>query len=134
MAQKFPPPPDLGKDNQKLNRWLLSIQAILNSGGLIEPGQIDGLPALISQVNANTLAIAALTANTTNAIGNLTTQQAATQLQLDALQTAFDALAIVYNGTAAPAAGLGNVGDWFADTTGKHIYVKTAAATWTLVL
>lgn len=38
------------------------------------------------------------------------------------------------NGSGAPAGALGSVNDWYADTTNKHIYVKTGAATWTLIL
>lgn len=34
-------------------------------------------------------------------------------------------------GTAAPAAGVGVVGDWFINTTNSQTYEKTAAATWT---
>lgn len=40
----------------------------------------------------------------------------------------------VRNGTTAPAGALGNVNDWYADTVAKHIYVKTASATWTLII
>ena len=35
-------------------------------------------------------------------------------------------------GSGAPAGGLGNVGDWYLNTSNGDVYEKTASATWTL--
>jgi hypothetical protein len=47
----------------------------------------------------------------------------------------------VFNGATAPDPQLGHVGDWYANTVGKHIYVKVRTGTppstvdvWTLII
>ena len=140
MTLKMPPPPDMGRDNQKLNRWLLEIQSILNTAGLIDPGNIVGLPATYTQTGNNTVDIAALT-GVVNALGAVVAENtvniAANAANIATNTTnivALQARSQVRNGGIAPAAGLGSIGDWYADTTGLHIYVKTGVATWTLVI
>ena len=122
---KFPPPPTLPVALQPLNRWLIELQSILNSSGLIDPSSVQSLPATIAQVVANTASIGILNgevaANTASIVtlnGEVATLQARNQ---------------VLNGTIAPVAGLGVNGDWYADTAGLHIYVKVTGA-WTLVV
>lgn len=137
----------MGVQNQRLNRWLLELQSILNKQGLIDPGQVEGLPQAYVQVGDNTINIATLggivnalvpivAANTVN-IATLQTEVSTLQTQMTALTArvvALEARGEVLNGSGVPAAGLGKVKDWYADTTGSHIYVKTAVATWTLIL
>lgn len=138
---KFPPPPDMGRDNQRLNRWLIEIQRLLNTEGLIDPSQVVDLPATYVTVGDNTLDIANLTV-VVNALGSLvatnTVNIATIQTQILTIQgqiTALQARGEVLNGAGAPAAGLGKVNDWYADVSAtKHIYVKTAVATWTVIV
>lgn len=138
-VQKFPPPPNLGTDPkfQQLNRWLIEIQSILNSQGEIDPGNIVGLPTTYDQVGNNSTDIQTLfgAVQQQNIVINAQSAAITTlQAQVAALQTQVNAIPIARNGVTAPAAGLGNVGDWYADTVALHIYVKTAAATWTQIV
>ena len=154
MTLKIPPPPDMGRDNQRLNRWLLEIQSILNAQGLINQDSVAGLPDLIVTVTALGVNVAGLSATVTvlggQVAGNTTSittisGQVAT-LNADVATLSADIAVIngeiatltarsqVRNGTTAPATGLGAVGDWYADTAAKHVYVKTGAATWTLIV
>jgi len=130
MVLKIPPPPTLGVQFQQLNRWLLEIQAILNSQGTIDPSQIDGLPALFTQVANNTASIAANTAaiaiNTTEIAAN--TAAIATNTANIATLTARNQ---ILNGAGAPGAGLGNNGDLYINNTGApatFLYGKIAGA------
>lgn len=148
MVLKVPPPPQLpvsfGGFGQQLNRWLLEIQAILNSQGTIDPGNVGGLPALIIQVatlvteiatlttevTAATAAVAVLTgdvATLTAQVATLTTDVAANTAAITALQ----ANAVVRNGSGAPGAGLGSDGDLYinnAGGAGTRLYGKIAGA------
>lgn len=142
MTLKLPPPPQLpisfGGFGQQLNRWLLEIQSILNSGGTIDPSSVDGLPALFTQVAAlagevatlvtevaaNTANIATNTANIATNTANIATNTAA----IAALQ----ANPIIRSGTGAPAAGLGNNDDLYIDNAGSSpgslLYIKVAGS------
>lgn len=141
MAQKVPPPPQLtGPQWQSFNRWLLEVTSILSNTGGIDPSEVTGLPAVIAQVGTNTTdisdlesgqggnsaAITALQTNVTGIFSSLST--------INGQLTTLEANPVVRNGSGVPAAGLGNVNDWYADTNNKHIYVKTAATVWTLIL
>ena len=141
MAQKIPPPPFMvGPEWEGFNRWLLELTSVLTNEGGINPEEVTGLPATIALVAANTLAIANLQTTTGSQGGAITGLQAqinflTTQITvLNSSVTTLAARAQVLRGAGAPAAGLGNVNDWYADTTNLHIYVKTAAATWTLII
>lgn len=61
--------------------------------------------------------------------GEINNQLAVINQQIAALQ----ARPQVHYGTGAPANVFGGSGDWFADTSGHHIYVK-AGVTWVLVV
>jgi hypothetical protein len=145
MPLKLPPPPQLpvsfGGFGQQLNRWLLEIQSILNSGGTIDPSNVDGLPALIIQVEtlatevatltaevvANTADIATLIAEVAANTANIATNTADIATNTAALA----ALALIRNGAGAPAAGLGNNGDLYINNTGgagTFLYGKIAGA------
>lgn len=140
MAKKVPPPPPIADQDQAFNRWLLELTAILNSGGGIDANSVDGLPQVIAESAANALAITALQGTTggqSAAIAALTVSVAALQANIVTINgqlTTLGARAQVLNGVGAPAAGLGNVNDWYANIgggVGARVYVKTAAATWT---
>ena len=129
---KFPPPPTLPVALQPLNRWLIELQSILNSSGLIDPSNVQSLPATIAQVVANTASIGVLNGE----IGVLDGEVAANTASIVTLNgevATLQARNQVLNGTIAPVAGLGADGDWYADTAGLHIYVKVTGA-WTLVV
>jgi len=142
--QKFPPPPDMGRDNQRLNRWLLEIQAILNSSGGINPDTVVGLPALIIQVAANTAAVVTLNGEVATLSAEVATINAEivtidVQLTINNAQilaingeiTALTARNQILNGAGAPGAGLGNDGDLYSNTTGgalTNLYSKRGGA------
>lgn len=237
MALKFPPPPYLASrdaDTQRLNRWLLEIQSILNSAGAIQatavtqpvgdnttniattafvkqntassPGTAlplsDATPAQVgtstqysrqdhvhptdasraplaspgftgtptaptatpltgtAQLATTAYADAGVlvernravtaeallaplaspsftgspTAPTVASVTDATTNIATTAFTQNAIVAALAAAVTVLNGSGVPANALGIVNDWYADTTNKHIYVKTAAAVWTLII
>ena len=97
---------------------------------MIEPDQIDGLPALFTQVAALALEVAANTAdiaaNTTSIAAN--TAAIATNTNNIATLTARNQ---ILNGAGAPAAGLGNNGDLYINNTGApatFLYGKIAGA------
>ena len=138
MVAKFPPPPTLPQQFQQLNRWLIELQSILNSQGLIEPDQVDGLPALFTQVAALATQVAALAAQVATNTANIATNTAniATNTANIATNTANIATLAarnqILNGTGAPGAGLGNNDDMYIDnggsTPGDLLYIKIAGA------
>ena len=140
--QKFPPPPQLtGPQFQPLNRWLLELQSALSNAGGIDPNNIPGFATLETQVAANTAAITTLEGTSGSLSARVTTLEATVAAisgeitTINATLTALSARAQVLNGSGAPGAGLGNVNDWYADTSGSHhIYVKTAVSTWTQIV
>lgn len=141
MVQKIPPPPFFsGPEWQAFNRWLIELTSILSNEGGIDPNQVTGLPALFIEVTGNTSDIAALQ----TAQGGQATQIAAIQTHLTTIDneittingqiTALGARGEILNGVVDPAAGLGKVNDWYANTAGAaghRIFVKTGVATWT---
>lgn len=141
MAQKIPPPPMLaGLEWEGFNRWLLELTSILNDGGGIDPSQVAGLDDLTDEVDNNTAAIGSIQGQV-NALSfqvgtlQLTTNDLVTRM--GSAETAIAALQVrnqVFNGAVAPGGSLGVVGDWYSDTVAKHIYVKTAVATWTQIV
>ena len=138
MVAKFPPPPTLPQQFQQLNRWLIELQSILNSQGLIEPDQVDGLPALFTQVAALATQVAALAAQVATNTANIATNTAniATNTANIATNTANIATLAarnqILNGTGAPGAGLGNNDDMYINnagsTPGALLYIKIAGA------
>lgn len=140
MVQKIPPPPYVAAEQlQQLNRWLLEIQAILNNAGTVDPGQVDGLPEVIAESAQNTADIAALQVS----VGDATASIALLSAQILTIQndittingqlTTLGARAQVFNGTGAPAAGLGSDDDWYYNRTGaagNRLFIKLAG-TWT---
>ena len=136
MVLKLPPPPQLpvsfGGFGQQLNRWLLEIQSILNSGGTIDPSNVDGLTALFAQVAALVGEIAALTAEVTT----LNTEVAANTANIatnTAAITVLQSNPVIRSGIGVPAAGLGNNDDLYIDNAGSSpgslLYIKVAG-TW----
>lgn len=141
MPLKLPPPPQLpvsfGGFGQQLNRWLLEIQSILNNAGFIDPDEVQGLPALFTQVAALATQVAALTTQVTALAADVATNTAniATNTADIATNTAnitaLQANAVVLNGSGVPAAGLGNNGDLYINNTGgagTNLYAKIAGA------
>lgn len=138
---KFPPPPDMGRDNQRLNRWLIEIQSILNNSGDIDPDSIAGLPALYLQVAAlavtvaaNTASIAANTASIATNTANIAANTASIAANTASIAT-LTARNQVLNGAGVPAAGLGNNGDLYLNNmggAGTRLYGKIAAA-WVVI-
>lgn len=140
MVLKLPPPPPIAKADQAFNRWLLEVISIFNTQGTIDPSQVAGLPALIAQVTQNTADVVTLysdvntlngeVAQNTAAIAALNGLVATLQVQVAALQLRSQ----VFNGSGAPDNAADTVGDWYADMSGLHIYVKTGVATWTMIV
>lgn len=141
MPLKFPPPPQLpvafGGFGQRLNRWLIEIQSLLNSQGTLDPSNVDGLPAiytevamliaevatLIAEVATLTTEVAANTANIATNTANIATNTAAIAV--------LQANAIIRNGSGAPSNALGNNGDLYINNTGSvgtNLYAKIAGA------
>ena len=143
MTLKLPPPPQLpisfGGFGQQLNRWLLEIQSILNSGGTIDPASVDGLVALIAQVAALaaevvtlTAEIATLTADVATNTANIATNTANIATNTAAI-AALQANAVILNGSGPPGIGLGAAGDLYINNTGSagtNLYANIGG-TWT---
>lgn len=154
---KFPPPPFLSgsqqagtqqgpggltpDDLQRLNRWLIEIQSILNSAGLIDPAQVVGLPELFAQVSLNTAHLVVLDSevaqNTTDIAANVVAIAAvvASVAALDVRVTAVEARNQIRNGAGVPGAGLGNNGDMYINNSagpGSYLYAKISGV-WTLM-
>lgn len=145
MVQKIPPPtfftgaPGQEPDWQGFNRWLLEVTSILSNEGGINPDQVEGLPAVITQVGTNTTNIAALSLGQGGqglAIVALQNHDVVLDNEIIAINgalTTLGARAQVLSGSADPAPGLGNINDWYANTAGAvghRIFVKTAIGTW----
>jgi len=134
MTLKLPPPPQLpvsfGGFGQQLNRWLLEIQSILNSGGTIDPNNIQGLTALFAQVAVLVTEVAANTANIAANTANIATNTASIAANTAAI-TALQARNQILNGAGAPIVGLGNNGDLYINNTGgagTRLYGKIGGA------
>ena len=138
MALKIPPPPPIASADPQFNRWLLELTSILSNQGGIDPSEVTGLPTLITQVGTNTTDIATLETGQggqgteitilQSNVATLGSEIATINGQITTLQTRNQVL----HDTAAPVA-LSADGDWFADTTAKHIYVQVAGA-WVLIV
>jgi len=138
--KKIPPPPPVAIKDPVINRWFVELTAFLTPSGTIDGGDVAGLPELTADVATLTTQVTTLSGQVATLAGQVATLQTsvtALQTSVTALQASVAALqarAQVLNGTVDPAAGLGNVGDWYANTSGAaghRIFVKTASATWT---
>lgn len=147
MVQKIPPPtfftgaPGQEPDWQGFNRWLLEVTSVLSNEGGIDPNEVTGLPTVIAQVGQNTADILTLDAGQDNNSFDIAALQAqVTNIDnveiptINAQLTSLGARGTLRFGTGAPAAGLGNVNDWYGDTAGavgSRIWIKKAVGVWT---
>lgn len=136
---RIPPPPPIANVDPAFNRWLLEVTSVLAAAGGVDPTQIPGYTDLQTTVATHTTEITALQ-GTTGGQGNaITVLQGEISvingeiITINGQLTSLGARSQVFNGTADPASGFGNVGDWFANTSGgagHRIFVKTGVATW----
>ncbi len=139
MVQKVPPPPMLTDPQwQAVNRWLLEIQNILNPSGAIDPANVQGLTETEAQVVTNTADIASLEATQGAQGGQIAFLQSQVALNTASIATingqitTLSARNQVFNGTVAPVTLHAN-GDYYVDTSAKHLYVQVASA-WVLIV
>lgn len=158
--KRVPPPPPIAVNDPAFNRWLHDLTAFITEGGGIDPGVIPGYDLLVSTVANHTTQIASHTvdiASLTSAVGVHTseiatlfsttathTSQIATNTTNIAVNTTdiatntadiitLNTRSQVLHGVIAPVVGTGIDGDWYSDTTAKHIYVKVGGS-WTLIV
>ncbi len=139
MVQKVPPPPMLTDPQwQAVNRWLLEIQNILNPSGAIDPANVQGLTETEAQVVTNTADIASLEATQGAQGGQIAFLQSQVALNTASIATingqitTLSARNQIFNGTVAPVTLHAN-GDYYVDTSAKHLYVQVANA-WVLIV
>ena len=142
MALKIPPPPYFAVEDKfpGFNRWLLEVTSILTNQGGIDPTEVTGLPAVITQVGVNTANIATLSggqAGQATAItafqGNVATINGEITT-INGQITTLESNPVLHSGVGAPNAGLGSVNDWYGNVggaVGARIYIKTAPTVWT---
>jgi hypothetical protein len=151
--KRTPPPPPIAVNDPIFNRWLHDLTVFISESGGIDPGMIPGYDVLVSTVNTHTTQISTLNTNVTSLTSQVgvntsnissltsltsthTSQIAANTSNISANTSNIATLTArsqVFMGTTAPAAGTGVNGDWFSDTTAKHIYVKTGGS-WVLIV
>lgn len=141
MAIKIPPPPPIASQDPTLNRWLLELTSILNTGGGVDPNSVTGLAATTAQVATNKANITTLQNSVTGNsgdIGTLQTQVAALNSQIVTINSTLTTLSArnqILNGSGVPAAGTGNNGDLYINNTGAagtRLYAKITGA-WTAI-
>ena len=127
---KVPPPPSIA-DNPALNRWLLTLQQVINNSGFVSGSAVD----LSSNSSFQTLQSAEATdaENITTINGEITTingeittingEITTINGEITTINGKITALSTILNGSGAPAAGSGADGDLYVDN------VKLAAGT-----
>lgn len=119
-------------DIPALSSEISSAQAAINA---LTP-QINSLNQAVGSIAAQLIGLNNTVSGNAGDISTLQSDVASLQAAVSTINgeiAALQANPIVRNGSGAPANGLGNVNDWYADTAGSAIYVKTGASTWTLV-